>query len=74
MESVRGGKNYKELIETIPFGTEFDSCYNDACGVKVTHFNTSPAIASYLYAFCAGPYSKISQEFEIPGRENKIPM
>ena len=44
------------MVDKIPHGTEFESSYSAKDGVKVTFFNSTPAIASYLYAFINGPF------------------
>jgi len=55
-ESVRGGKNFEEIIKHVPHGEEFSGLYSEEEGCKVNHFNPTPAIATYIFAFAAGPF------------------
>lgn len=68
-ESVRGSKSFDDVISKIPHGKDFASSYSQEDGCKVNHFNPTPAIASYLFAFAAGPFVCFSKFYNIPGRD-----
>lgn len=66
-ESVKGGKNWADLIAKVPFGAEFSDGYNEADGAKISFFNQTPSIATYIYAFISGPFVGKEYNKMIPG-------
>mmetsp|Transcript_19163 Transcript_19163/g.22123 ORF Transcript_19163/g.22123 Transcript_19163/m.22123 type:complete len:523 (+) Transcript_19163:21-1589(+) len=67
---TKGDEKFDEAFKGI--AQEFADRYTD--GFNLQLYSTTPAIATYLYAFIAGPFEFIETNEMIPGRKDPLRM